>query len=124
MEKINGRTPEEIKKGLQCCFAPYLCYGECPYYYDKGYIGDCTTELAKNALAYIQHLEAQQPKWISVKDRLPEEDDVVVAWLEINAGLILVYHDGAFYDLAFDKPTMIVTHWMPLPEPPKEDAHE
>lgn len=39
--------------------------------------------------------------WISVKDRMPPNDSTKV----------LTYGDP-------------VTHWMPLPEPPKEDAND
>ena len=51
-------------------------------------------------------------KWISVNDRLPEAGKFVLIYNEIN-GVCLDYHDGAtfgYYD---------VTHWMPLPNPPK-----
>lgn len=50
--------------------------------------------------------------WISVKDRLPDVGKFVLIYNEIN-GVRLDYHDGAtfgYYD---------VTHWMPLPQPPK-----
>ena len=51
-------------------------------------------------------------EWISVKDRLPDVGKFVLIYNEIN-GVLLDYHDGAtfgYYD---------VTHWMPLPNPPK-----
>ena len=64
-------------------------------------------------------------KWISVKDRLPEGDKVVMCYKAgrgIRFGTLLdaTYADGvqAFMDrdrtFAFG-----VTHWMPLPQPPK-----
>ena len=51
-------------------------------------------------------------EWIPVKDRLPDVGKFVLIYNEIN-GVLLDYHDGAtfgYYD---------VTHWMPLPNPPK-----
>ena len=51
-------------------------------------------------------------EWIPVKDRLPDVGKFVLIYNEIN-GVCLDYHDGAtfgYYD---------VTHWMPLPNPPK-----
>ena len=51
-------------------------------------------------------------EWISVEDRLPDVGKFVLIYSEIN-GVCLDYHDGAtfgYYD---------VTHWMPLPQPPK-----
>lgn len=116
---INGRTPEEIKTGLYRCKT--VCLDDCPYYKKGIKCSECTVYLARDALALIEHLEAQIPKWISVEERLPTEGDVVFGWLGINAGLILVYQDGAFRDLAFEEPTMMVTHWMLLPEPPTEE---
>lgn len=65
----------------------------------------------------------EAPEWISVKERLPEEGQRVLAW------------DGyKIYDCAHCGDVWIetvddwsintndpVTHWMVLPEPPKED---
>ena len=62
------RKPEEIKKGLECCTSAKIRCGECPYYKEGM---DCVG-VEKDALAYIQQLEAQEPKWISVEERLPE----------------------------------------------------
>ena len=113
---INGRAPEEIKTIIGVC-ALGQCAAECPHHLNC----ECTEDLLADAYNLIVQLEEQIPKWISVKERLPTEGDVVFGWLEINAGLILLYRDGAFLDLAFEEPTMLVTHWMPLPEPPKEE---
>ena len=61
------------------------------------------------------------PQWISVKDRLPEPDENPV--LAGNAELCFV--NTAWYHVAtkrWELPSGFfceVTHWMPLPEPPK-----
>lgn len=72
-------------------------------------------------------------KWISVDERLPEEGDIIVSahfydnglmpdaavcWL-LN-GKFHFYEDGTCSEenIYLD---MVVTHWMPIPEPPKEN---
>lgn len=64
-ELINGRTPEEIKSVLGGCDANCK---DCPY---VNYQEDCAGMIECDALALIEHLEAQQPKWISVKEQEP-----------------------------------------------------
>lgn len=62
--------------------------------------------------------------WISVKDRLPEKkDDIFLGfrksyyWYEI---CIVRDKKICIFDLHEEKPFKRMTHWMPLPEPPKE----
>lgn len=61
--------------------------------------------------------------WISVKDRLPEENSWVLC-TDGKSQYKKIYERGIFYDDEFFCYTPIgiienVTHWMPLPEPPK-----
>jgi|GEM_PF-2870310 hypothetical protein len=70
-------------------------------------------------------------KWISVKDRLPEKDNedwyIIVLTRErrgreakriVRVGYWDCYHKRFWgFEAGFD---YTVTHWMPLPEPPKE----
>ena len=64
-------------------------------------------------------------EWISVKDRLPEYDQVVLCYkddrgVRIGKHMPATYADGvvAFKDLVRDY-AFGATHWMPLPLPPK-----
>lgn len=62
--------------------------------------------------------------WISVNDRLPEDDATYLVYGRNGYGIVfaLYYGDGEW--LTWDDLTNItrfVTHWMLLPEPPKED---
>jgi hypothetical protein len=65
-------------------------------------------------------------KWISVKERLPELDRIVMAYRsECIKAMITKYrtHGDISFEAWTDGNYKIegVTHWMPLPEPPKED---
>lgn len=64
-------------------------------------------------------------EWISVKDRLPEDGKVLCvrkseAFRDRRYVDILNVDHGWFMDGAFVVADGNVTHWMPLPEPPKE----
>ena len=118
-DKINGRTPEEIKKGLETCAAAQGCRN-CPYSGTR-----CVVEVSNDALAYIRQLEAAQPGWISVENELPKEDVRVLVYFD---GVIAV---SDIYDTNMMDGTPMwtftgaggdPTHWMPLPEPPKEET--
>ncbi len=80
----------------------------------------------------LSALRAQQgAKWISVKDRLPElipctagtaYSEAVIVWTSGRKAMIAVY-DGIDFMCAadyWDADGEMITHWMPLPEPPKE----
>lgn len=73
------------------------------------------------------------PKWISVTERLPEVSDLVLVIANgkpkenvelINACLIASFwgYEGWIADGFDGWDKLKVTHWMPLPEPPKEEA--
>ena len=85
-------------------------------------------------------LRARVPKWISVKDGLPEEDGsylvttndfgnrqgVNIRWFAKDGETVDEYELAGqkcvwyFYDSEYGYvSTNSVTHWMPLPEPPK-----
>jgi len=73
---------------------------------------------------YKDTLERDPCKWIDVEDKLPETLQSVLCALENGAVLQLTYGDlsGFFMPLSSQKvlPSNPVTHWMPLPEPPKD----
>lgn len=65
-------------------------------------------------------------KWISVKDRLPKEDEDIIAFCYYHESWqAQVCHfssnyGGQWYTSVAGQ-WVRVTHWMPLPEPPKEE---
>lgn len=59
--------------------------------------------------------KADKYRWISVKDRLPELFTQVLVYDAFEKNITLgLYGNG---DWLFSKH---ITHWMPLPDPPKE----
>lgn len=68
-------------------------------------------------------------EWISVKERLPDNDEVVFVWT-VGEQQCLAYLDGQYdgkpswYIIPAHsgqfRSTCSVTHWMPLPGPPKK----
>lgn len=68
--------------------------------------------------------EVTKPQWISVEDEMPDTDDCG------NSDFHLVYGSHDSYHVAYycgknewyteDGEPLIVTHWMPLPQPPKK----
>ena len=71
------------------------------------------------------------PEWISVKEQLPEYDQLVLVWhpgfkqpyvaSRVDSALMSPLYwwrlEADFYE-----PEEVITHWMPLPEAPKEEA--
>lgn len=127
------KKPEEIKKGLECCRNVWVddhwknCDSLCPYQAEQNY---CKNVLHHDALALIQQLEAQVPRWNSADNppinwRKNDKDKTLINYLVYspNYGVDI----GNWIETA--KMWVImglharVTHWMPLPQPPKEDAH-
>ena len=63
-------------------------------------------------------------EWINVKDRLPEDENHVLALTETAKGrknIVRAYYCQSLHTWAAGMNNN-VTHWMPLPEPPKEET--
>lgn len=61
-------------------------------------------------------------EWINVNDRLPEEKQSVLVHYVDGWMPIAFLLDGKWYQSGGETSWLSVTHWMALPEPPKEDA--
>lgn len=74
----------------------------------------------ENQAKYIESL-CVLPKWIPVTERLPEEMKTVLAWTPMGEFSETAMWTGIRWEKTWDFDTIYsVTHWMPLPEPPKE----
>ena len=65
----------------------------------------------------------KQPKWISVKERLPETPGHYLCWLAF-AERPTPMHVSYLGDGKWTLPARLISHWSEPMEPPKEDAHE
>ena len=63
------------------------------------------------------------PRWIPVTERLPERGERVLCYCRANIYEVMKMRtDGDWvYDTNHVYMHSFVTHWMPLPEPPKEE---
>lgn len=65
--------------------------------------------------------------WISIDFMKPDDNQHVLAFIDSCFVNIAQYRDGDFYDIVkdengcfFETVSRDVTHWQPLPEPPKD----
>lgn len=73
------------------------------------------------ALDTAQGVLAEQPStWIPVTEQLPDENDVVLITDSLDVGTGYLIHGYGWISPFDDIDTSHVTHWMPLPEQPKE----
>ena len=57
-------------------------------------------------------------KWISVKDRLPKTDNKVLVYPDSGGVGHYTVHSSKKW--VYSGEAILVTHWMPWPEPPQE----
>ena len=138
------KTPEEINMNLENAFllreaAKAHSMGYCDHLANGGK-GDSAEErwiealeAGADALTLIRQLESQVPKWISVEERLPEDDVAVLVYAIGNnenscvAMTSYTHHMYGYNIEGWRSPWQYffyerkITHWMPLPEPPKEE---
>ena len=80
---------------------------------------------------YLRQKEESKPEWISVENGLPDVSDLVLviangkprAGLTLHKAVLIASYwgDGGWIADGFDGWNKLnVTHWMLLPEPPKE----
>ena len=105
---------------------------------EKSMCGECGLNLhsgaTKKGVLFAQAADAiedlSKPKWISVEERLPERDKYVLVRYANNDMAVACVFGGdehmTFWRAMTDEGWCAdcdtePTHWMPLPEPPKEE---
>mgnify|MGYP000594002709 CR=1 FL=1 len=120
--------PEELVKALRRCANGES--EECPFT-ERGVCGcpEMSADQIERDQKEIEALRAKLPKWISVKERLPIDrlKKYLVAFQDAGGSIVDMARyfpsDGWTCD-NWDVPQNLITHWMPLPEAPKEDNHD
>lgn len=99
-------------------------YSDCKACEAKSYGVNCRESFAADNL--ISNGVTIQ-RWVSVDERLPEEGTDVLAYQNRGEETRVVpanYGCGIWFDCCLDCAADSITHWMPLPEPPKGDHDE
>lgn len=130
---------ERLTKKVDGVWTALCNYGSSPY-------PVVTQEIIDRLAAYedtgLTPEEVQQMRWIPVEERLPEEEGVYIVcvdgevkcdaycmfegverWLCYDGRLNALYIDPYSSKLKREPLYPRVTHWMPLPQPPKEGTN-
>ena len=103
--------------------AKYICANDYSDHTEDEYIADT---LLDNGVTVQE--------WISVEDRLPENDVMVIGFTPCDGFMFVgYYHEEPKYDwkswmiITAMRSTKVmkkkVTHWLPLPQPPKGETN-
>jgi lysine/ornithine N-monooxygenase len=92
----------------------------------RWYANHDPTVSGESKVAFLAGYQAAAPQWISVKDRLPEEDvDVAIGWFSKTASNKTFWTTDAaqLTNKVFSgwREYPEATHWMPLPAAPEEE---
>lgn len=94
-------------------------------YYPKWHKEADPCDCMEHAINVIRELSAEvEQRWISVKDATPKEGQDVLVCLDgstIDTGYCLYDIEGEPYWTAYACMSTNVTHWMHIPELPKEE---
>lgn len=111
---------EEIKKIISDICPFYKEYGSCDKCNSELDIDDppCYWECIAREIVRNHYRKQSEGEWISVEDRLPEREGMYLAHTSHGRTMICFYVDY-YCNGKPDWERHDVTHWMPLPKPPK-----
>lgn len=128
IELIDGALEHASKQCEEldsCCACPHGDRGGCQSAFILDYlITNGVTFATDTNVPSKLFGNSEQFKWISVEDRLPEPGVVVLVYSKLGCtyfSYILRYHlEGRPFAIEYSGGWEI-THWMPMPLPPKEE---
>ena len=120
------------EKLIEICFrefcdlagdSPCGCDG-CPYKKYSSGNGECYEEYKNDKFVKMEKTGVTVQEWISVKDRLPEAGGYVVCIAKRNPfsrfmPMVARIEKNGWVNPITEQYISEVTHWMPLPNPPK-----
>lgn len=96
---------------------PHMSGLACEYESGSCELTSCRSCNARNIADHLISNGVTVQEWISVKDRLPEENTTVIVATDNGIVFQCLYsYDG--WDL-WDDNDVNITHWQPMPQPPK-----
>ena len=101
-----------VREKLVELLEPHMSGLACEYESGSCELTSCRSCNAKNIADHLIANGVTVQEWISVDDRLPDVGKNVLVYSEFD-GVSVDYHGGDSFGYA------LVTHWMPLPLPPK-----
>lgn len=113
---------EEIIRVLQICLDSLATYGQHPII--ESQVKQLMQKLQNDkSIPVEKRVSPMLAEWVSVDDKLPEKNQQVLTYNPMDDRepfwvdyLFLAGDEKLHWDMGEDN----VTHWMPLPEPPKQ----
>ena len=109
-----------MKKTLSEMWLEFLSWVD--GYVDCGVNGSACAQYSREDMRYAYQAGYEKSEWISIEDEIPEEGRYI--FNTKRNGVIVGFLSG--YCAKYKKPEVSfsgkgcqITHWMPLPEPPK-----
>ncbi len=117
--EIPQLSMEELVKTLRLCDST-SCVGCALFEFVD--CGSAAKQQAADMLEKLAEEKAKKPEWISVKDRLPDSNNVVFACIDDGqCKIVRSAYVSSYGEWKWIERHQTVTHWMPLPKPPKEE---
>ena len=96
---------------------PHMSGLACEYESGSCELTSCRSCNARNIADHLISNGVTVQEWVSVEDRLPEENTTVIVATDNEIVFQCLYsYDG--WDL-WDDNDVNITHWQPMPQPPK-----